>query len=89
MKKCEHKNIIGTPFCPDCDEKWNGFDLVYENQRLRDALMFYADKRNWTEGFGYDLQWLTIRDDGTKEKKNGYSEEFGGKRARKALGMEE
>ena len=53
-------------------------------EKLREALSFYADKKNWNlKGRGLNLYFYTeIIDDSTRFKTN---EEYGGKRARQVL----
>lgn len=67
-------------------------ELRQEVARLREALEFYADKRNWEtpEEQGYTTKHAPHLSEGVADMLNGDSEiigsiEIGGKRAREAL----
>lgn len=72
-------------------------DLEQENARLREALSYYANQKNWEtpEEQGYTTKHAPHLSEGVSDMLNGDSEiigsiEIGGKRAREALkGIEE
>lgn len=66
-------------------------ELIAENNRLREALEFYANQENWEyTGSGGQFDWYTtIKNDVymNADVDEGGGIDYAGKRARKALGL--